>query len=123
MKRKACFSSLSSLATVVRSASAAPRTMRLDYYHRGMPRGALLPDRVVPNRWNGWPSGSGVDDANLGKYFFGVVDRKTNRILYSRGFASIYGEWESTGVKPKEIHRTFHESLRFPAPSGRCRSS
>ena len=36
-------------------------------------------------------------------------------MLYSRGFSSIYGEWETTG-EAKEVNRTFSESLRFPAP-------
>ncbi len=44
-----------------------------------------------------------------------VVDPKTNRPLYSRGFASVYGEWETTD-EAKEHSRTFHESLRFPVP-------
>ena len=37
-------------------------------------------------------------------------------MLYSRGFSSIYGEWETTGEAQK-IDRTFSESLRFPAPA------
>ncbi len=74
-------------------------------------------DRVVlePLPWPGNPARP-IDDTNLGKYLFEVIDRATNRLLYSRGFASIYGEWETTG-EAKEIRRTFHESLRFPAPA------
>ena len=53
-----------------------------------------------------------IDDTNLGKYLFEVIDRGTNRLLYSRGFASIYGEWETTD-EAKGANRTFHESLRF----------
>jgi hypothetical protein len=37
-------------------------------------------------------------------------------VLYSRGFSSIYGEWETT-AEAKEADRTFSESLRFPAPA------
>ncbi|HSV16209.1 MAG TPA: M64 family metallopeptidase, partial [Tepidisphaeraceae bacterium] len=40
---------------------------------------------------------------------------RTSHVMYSRGFASIYGEWETTGEQ-KTVHRTFHESLRFPWP-------
>jgi hypothetical protein len=36
-------------------------------------------------------------------------------VIFSRGFASIYGEWETTEEATK-VNRTFHESLRFPAP-------
>src|SRR5262249_43247171 len=56
-----------------------------------------------------------IDDTNLGRYFFEVRDETTNQILYSRGFASIYGEWETT-AEAKSLNRTFHESVRFPAP-------
>jgi IgA Peptidase M64/Peptidase M64 N-terminus len=97
--------------------AAAPRTMRLDYYHTGTATEERFSlDRVViePLPWAG---GQAIDDTNLGKYFFEVVDRGTNRPLYSRGFASIYGEWEVT-AEAKTVTRTFHESLRFPAPDG-----
>jgi hypothetical protein len=95
--------------------AAPPRTMRLDYYHTGKADEERLSlDRVVlePLPWAG---GKPIDDSNFGKYFFEVIDRKTNRPIYSRGFASIYGEWETTG-EAKTANRTFHESLRFPAP-------
>src|SRR6185295_14568324 len=59
-----------------------------------------------------------IDDTNLGKYFFEVRDEKTKRVLYSRGFASIYGEWESTEEASK-VMKTFSESLRFPAPEAK----
>ena len=56
-----------------------------------------------------------VDSTNLGKYLFCVVDPERNRVIYSRGFASIYGEWETTG-EARRIWKTFHESQRFPEP-------
>src|SRR5688572_28716210 len=98
------------------AAMAAP-TMRLDYYHTGNATQEFFSlDRLIiePLTWPGNPS-QPVDHTNLGKYLFEVIDRDTNRIVYSRGFASIYGEWETTD-EAKKINRTFHESLRFPAP-------
>ena len=91
--------------------------MRLDYYHTGNSTQELFStDRIVlePLPWPGDLSKS-IDESNLGKYFFEVRDRNTKRVLYSRGFASIYGEWETTD-EAKATMRTFHESLRFPAP-------
>jgi hypothetical protein len=98
-------------------AMAAPQTMRLDYYHTGDSSKEMFSvDRVViePLSWPGDVSRN-IDDTNLGKYFFEVRDQKTKRLLYSRGFASIYGEWETTD-EAKAMMRTFSESLRFPAP-------
>ena len=68
-----------------------------------------------PRRGRAIPRGP-VDDTNLGKYLFEVIDRASNRVVYSRGFASIFGEWEMTG-EARTATRTFHESLRFPMPS------
>jgi hypothetical protein len=74
-------------------------------------------DRVViePLPWPGDLTKT-IDNTNLGKYFFEVRDQKTKKVLFSRGFASIYGEWETTD-EAKSMSRTFSESLRFPAPS------
>ncbi len=99
-------------------AVAAPRTMRVDYFHTGNDHQEMFSlDRIViePTPWPGDPR-KNIDDTNLGKYFFEVRDRATNRVIYSRGFASIYGEWEST-EEAKHVNRTFSESLRFPAPA------
>jgi hypothetical protein len=99
------------------AALAAPGTMRLDYYHTGNSKQEVFSvDRLVsePLPWPGDMSKT-IDDTNLGKYFFEVRDQKTKRVLYSRGFASIFGEWETTD-EAKSMMRTFSESLRFPAP-------
>ncbi|HEY8186201.1 MAG TPA: M64 family metallopeptidase [Pyrinomonadaceae bacterium] len=101
-------------------AAAAPPTMRLDYYHTGNSKQEVFSlDHVViePLPWPG-DMDKTIDDTNLGKYFFEVHDRQTKRVLYSRGFASIYGEWETT-AEAATMMRTFSESLRFPAPQAR----
>jgi len=95
----------------------APATMRVDFYHTGNVSQEMFSlDRVViePLGWPGNPN-KPIDESNLGKYLFEVRDRTTNRLLYSRGLNSIYGEWETTD-EARTANRTFHESLRFPAP-------
>ncbi len=118
MKPLSFFAKLALFACVVAVAGfAAPATMRLDYYHTGDATHEFFSvDRIViePLPWPGNPQRP-LDDSNLGKYFFEVRGRKTNQVLYSRGFASIFGEWETTD-EAKRVYRTFSESLRFPAP-------
>jgi hypothetical protein len=104
------------LAIVSPCAAAAAPTMRVDYEHSGIARDERFAlDRVViePLPWPGNPSRP-VDDTNLGKYYFEVIDIETGRITYSRGFSSIYGEWETT-AEAMSTRRSFSESLRFPA--------
>jgi hypothetical protein len=99
------------------AAFAAPATMRLDYYHTGDPTHELFSvDRIViePLPWPGNMAKT-IDDTNLGNYFFEVRDQASDRLLYSRGFSSVYGEWITT-EEAKNASRTFSESLRFPAP-------
>ncbi len=89
-------------------ALAAPKTMRVDYFHTGdATRETFSLDRVVlePLDWPGNPARP-LDDTNLGKYLFEVWDPANNQLVYSRGFASIYGEWETTG-EAREMSRTF----------------
>lgn len=95
-----------------------PRTLRLDYFHTGSAsEERFSKDRLVlEGPWPGPPDRL-VDDTNLGRYFYEVRDLHTNAVLYSRGFASVYGEWETTG-EAKELSRGFSESVRFPEPRG-----
>ena len=92
------------------------RTMRVDYFHSGTAAEEHISlDRIVADGpWAGSTTRL-LDDTNLGKYFFEVADRATNRVLYSRGFASVFGEWETT-PEAKKLWRTYPESLRFPWP-------
>ena len=107
---------LLSLATLA-CLAAPPRTLRVDYGHTGdVASERFGVDRVVlePLPWPGNLT-KAVDTSNLGKYQFEVLDKATEKLLYSRGFASIYGEWETTD-DAKVQSRTFSESLRFPQP-------
>jgi IgA Peptidase M64/Peptidase M64 N-terminus len=93
-----------------------PGTMRVDYFHTGGKGVEIVSlDRVVAD--GAWPGSRTqlLDRTNLGPYFFEVIDPTTNQAIYSRGFASLYGEWETT-PESKQVHRTFHESLRVPWP-------
>jgi hypothetical protein len=99
-------------------AFAATATMRLDYYHTGNAGQEMFSvDRVViePLPWPGDPA-KAIDDTSLGAYCFEVRDRASGKLLYSRGFSSVFGEWATTD-EAENANRTFSESLRFPAPS------
>jgi hypothetical protein len=107
--------------TALTAAAAAqpPSTLRLDYFHTGSAGAEIFSlHRLVvePLPWPGNPDRP-IDDTDLGKYLFEVRDPDSGELLYSRGFASIYGEWETTG-EARRKYRTFHESLRFPRPAG-----
>ncbi len=92
------------------------RTLRFDYHHAGDAREEHVALDAL--RLEGpWPGSRTqlVDTTNLGKYLFEAVDPATQAVVYSRGFASIYGEWETTG-EAKKVWRAFEESQRLPEP-------
>jgi hypothetical protein len=104
-----CFSFAASLA--------APRTLRVDYYHTGNSHEEWFSlDRVVlePLEWPG-NLNKAIDESQLGDYLFEVRERGSGKLVYSRGFNSVFGEWKTT---EEALHgnRTFSESLRFPSP-------
>jgi hypothetical protein len=118
MSTRTCSAALVASLFLAAELDAAPRTLRLDYYHTGNAKQEMFSfDRVVIEPLD-WPGNleKTTDSTNLGKYFFEVRDAK-GHVIFSRGFASIYGEWETTDEAQK-MNRTFHESVRFPVPDG-----
>ncbi len=105
------------LSSIPMLAATNPSTMRVDFFHTGNDSSEMFSlDRVVvePLPWPGAMSQKArVDSLNLGLYMFEVYDQKTNELLFSRGFSSIFGEWKTTD-EAKHMNRTFNESMRFP---------
>jgi len=97
------------------------RTLRFDYHHSGIAseEHVSLDQLRLEGPWPGSRTHL-LDDTNLGRYLFQLVDLDSNQTLYSRGFASIYGEWETTGEARNGTWRSFHESQRFPEPRAKA---
>ena len=104
------------------------KTMRVDFYHTGTKGLEVIsldkvyeePAVLTHNRqlWAGSKNNL-LDTLNLGKYLAKVIDVRTNELIFSRGFCSLYGEWETTSEAEKGIHRTFHESVLLPFPKNK----
>jgi len=92
------------------------KTMRVNYLHTAT-RGEeiiALSSVVSDGPWPGSRTRL-IDTMNLGNYFVEVIDRGTNQPIYSRGFASVFGEWVTTDEAAQRAG-TFSESVRFPWP-------
>lgn len=92
------------------------KTMRLDYDHSGKTREEHFAiDRILSD--GPWPGSkiNLIDKEELGLYLFKVIDKESKILLYSRGFASIFGEWQTT-PEADSLWGSFHESMRFPWP-------
>src|SRR5882672_5188532 len=106
-------------ALLLSVASFASRTIRVDYYHAGNSKEEWFSlDRTVlePLEWPGNPA-KAIDESGLGNYLFEVREKQNGKLVYSRGFNSVFAEWRDTD-EALHANRTFSESLRFPTPEG-----
>lgn len=92
------------------------KTMRLDYFHTGNSETEhFAADKILSDgEWYGSKK-TLIDELELGYFFLEVIDQESKTLLYSRGFSSIFGEWQTTPEATNEWG-TFHETVRFPWP-------
>jgi hypothetical protein len=92
-------------------------TMRIDYNRIGTKgQEQITIDKVYEE--GSWP-GSRInllDTLNLGDSFIKVSDLQTNALIYSRGYSTYFGEWQTTDEAMNGIWKTCHETVRFPFP-------
>ena len=106
------------LSLLLAAQAAAPATMRVDIQHSGNAASesfALERVQVEALPWPGNPARP-IDDTNRGVNRLEVVDPTTGKVLYSRGYSTVFCEWRTTD-EAKSLARSFQESLRFPMPS------
>ncbi|PID93570.1 MAG: peptidase M64 [Bacteroidetes bacterium] len=93
-----------------------PQSLRLDYVHAGNHSSHhyyFEGFRIEPH-WGGNKNNL-IDTLYYGKYFVKVFDKESEALLFSRGFSSLFGEWQTT-VEAKETDRSFYESVVMPLP-------
>lgn len=99
-------------------AAEPPATLRLDLVHGGDRRSEwFLLDRVIEVPFPCGDPGKPIDGTNLGQYLVRVFDRATNRLLYQRGFSSLFQEWRTTDEAATRS-RAMTEVVRIPKPGG-----
>uniref|UniRef100_UPI003216D983 M64 family metallopeptidase n=1 Tax=uncultured Draconibacterium sp. TaxID=1573823 RepID=UPI003216D983 len=56
-----------------------------------------------------------TDPFNYGSYRFRVFDMKSDSLIFSKGFSTLFQEWQTTS-EAKEINKTFYQAAIFPFP-------
>jgi hypothetical protein len=97
-----------------------PEQLRVDLYHTGAGKTEVFAiDEVIKEPAWGGNRINLIDTLNLGQYLMRVFDLATNQMIYSRGFSSIFEEWNTTNEALAGVPRTFQESLIMPFPRGK----
>ena len=92
-------------------------TMRVDYFHSGV-KGEerfSLDEVLVDGPWSGSRVNM-IDTLSLGEFQFRISDLATGRVIFSRGYSTMFNEWQTTDEAAAGFRRTMSESLRFPYP-------
>ena len=61
-----------------------------------------------------------TDPFDFGNFRYEVFDDSTDLLIYSRGFCSLYQEWQTT-AEAKTISRSFYEVATLPFPKNRIK--
>lgn len=96
------------------------QTMRIDYFHIGSMNEELISiDRIYDyGIWAGSLINL-IDKLNNGKYYHKIYDVSTNKLIYSKGFDTFFGEYASTRNGRDGVRKTFHESAIIPYPQNK----
>lgn len=92
-------------------------TLRIDYTHTGDSGTEFV---ALAELWKqGIWAGSRtrlVDGLDLGRYYAKLYDAATGELVWSRGFDSYFGEWQTTAPAADGVLRTYQESALAPYP-------
>lgn len=97
------------------------QTLRFDFYHTGNKTAeAISFDKLVrEGQWSGSKKNL-IDNFGYGNYFLKVFDAASNQLIYSKGFSTLYQEWQTT-EESKSTTRSFSGSVILPFPKNNIR--
>ncbi len=92
------------------------KTMRFDYYHAGDATSEhFYFDEIIEEpHWAGNKNYL-VDERETGNHVFKVIDKASGKLIYSRGYSTLFNEWQAT-PEAKKANRAMPEGVTFPYP-------
>ncbi len=92
------------------------KTLRIDYFHTGDHETELfsLDELIIEPYWGGSKINL-IDTFEYGQYIAKVYDLSTNDLIYSRGYSTIFHEWQTVD-EAKIRKKSFSETVVIPFP-------
>jgi hypothetical protein len=92
------------------------KTLRVDYRQTGMADTSWINiEEILSEPYWGGSQVNLIDTFGYGRYFFTIKDKRSGKLLYSRGYSTLFVEWQDT-EEAKHIRKSFRESLVMPFP-------
>jgi hypothetical protein len=92
------------------------KTLRLDYYHFGNSEEDFYAiDELIEEPYWGGSKTNLIDKFDYGDYKVMVYDDSSGELIYSRTYATLFAEWQTTG-EAKQTVKGFSETVVIPYP-------
>ncbi len=92
------------------------KTMRFDFYHAGNhEQEHYFFDEIIEEPYWAGNKNYLVDERQMGNQVFKIVDKASGKVIYSRGYSTLFSEWMST-PEAKVTYKAMPEGLVFPYP-------
>jgi hypothetical protein len=98
------------------------KTLRIDYYHIGDARSEFITlDQLYQyGTWAGNQKNL-IDNFNNGKYYCKVYDAGSNKLIFSKGYDTYFGEYRTTTPAINGVKRSYSETILVPFPKNKIK--
>lgn len=91
-------------------------SMRFDFLLGGNSKEErVYPEQIKKETFWAGSKNNLLDQHNYGNYRFRIFDEKSDSLIFSKGFSTLFEEWQTTS-EAKETYKTFYQSAIFPFP-------
>ncbi|HKJ79159.1 MAG TPA: M64 family metallopeptidase [Prolixibacteraceae bacterium] len=92
------------------------KQMRFDFILAGNDKEATVyPEQIKMEPFWAGPKNNLIAPFNYGTYRFRVFDMDSGELIFSKGFSTLFQEWQTT-AEAKETGKTFYQAALFPFP-------
>ena len=98
-----------------------PKTLRIDFFLAGdsKEQTIYLDDMKQEPNWGG-PRKNLVDPYNYGTYRYQAFDSLSGKLIFSKGFSTLFQEWKGT-AEAKKVKKAFSQAAILPFPKNTVR--
>lgn len=108
--------SLSSFCQIKYEDYFEDKALRIDYFHTGNKTDdSYSLDELIEEKFFGGSKKHLLDPFNYGKYKVEVFDSASSLIIFSKYYATLFSEWQTT-EEAKHVSKSFSESVQLPFP-------
>ncbi len=96
-------------------------SMRFDFLLGGNNKDVkVYPEQIKQEPYWAGSKTNLIDPFNYGSYRFQIFDLKSDSLIFSKGFSTLFQEWQTT-VEAKITDKTFYQAAIFPFPKRNIR--